>query len=74
MGRRRLLMEIVTAPQPRDEPVVAGDKHRRGRAGGGALRPAWAEPNKLLARVGAGRWFVLRLEQALASRAKPVIG
>jgi molybdenum cofactor cytidylyltransferase len=72
MGVGGLLMEIVTRPQPRDEPVVTGHNiaaivlaaGRSTRMGG---------PNKLLAEI-AGRPLVrIAAEQALASRAKPVI-
>jgi molybdenum cofactor cytidylyltransferase len=72
MGVGGLLMEIVTRPQPRDEPVVTGHNiaaivlaaGRSTRMGG---------PNKLLAEI-AGRPLVrIAVEQALASRAKPVI-
>jgi molybdenum cofactor cytidylyltransferase len=72
MGVGGLLMEIVTRPQPRDEPVITGHNiaavvlaaGRSTRMGG---------PNKLLAEI-AGRPLVrIAVEQALASRAKPVI-
>jgi molybdenum cofactor cytidylyltransferase len=72
MGVGGLLMEIVTRPQPRDEPVVTGHNiaavvlaaGRSTRMGG---------PNKLLAEI-AGRPLVrIAVEQVLASRAKPVI-
>src|SRR5271168_3545809 len=67
-----LLMEIVTRPQPRDEPVqparniaalvlAAG---RSSRMGG---------PNKLLAEIGGRPLVRIVAEAALGSRARPVI-
>ncbi len=72
MGVGGLLMEIVTRPQPRDEPVhparniaalvlAAG---RSSRMGG---------PNKLLAEIGGRPLVRIAVQQALASRARPVI-
>ena len=72
MGVGGLLMEIVTRPQPRDEPVPDGRKiaavilaaGRSTRMGG---------PNKLLAEIGGRPLVRIAAEEALASRAKPVI-
>jgi molybdenum cofactor cytidylyltransferase len=72
MGVGGLLMEIVTRPQPREEPVVAGSRiaalvlaaGRSTRMGG---------TNKLLAEIGGKPLVRMAVEQALASRAKPVI-
>jgi molybdenum cofactor cytidylyltransferase len=72
MGVGGLLMEIVTRPQPREEPVhparsvaalvlAAG---RSSRMGG---------PNKLLAEIGGRPLARIVVEAALASRARPVI-
>jgi molybdenum cofactor cytidylyltransferase len=72
MGVGGLLMEIVTRPQPRDEPLhparnvaalvlAAG---RSSRMGG---------PNKLLAEIGGRPLVRIATEQVLASRARPVI-
>src|SRR5208282_4530348 len=72
MGVGGLLMEIVTRPQPREEPVhparnvaalvlAAG---RSSRMGG---------PNKLLAEIGGRPLLRIVVEAALASRARPVI-
>jgi molybdenum cofactor cytidylyltransferase len=72
LGVGGLLMEIVTRPQPREEPphathslaAVVLAAGRSSRMGG---------PNKLLAEI-AGRPLVrIVVEQALASRARPVI-
>jgi molybdenum cofactor cytidylyltransferase len=65
-------MEIVTRPQPRVEPVAAGKRiaavvlaaGRSTRMGG---------PNKLLAEIGGKPLVRIAAEQALASRADPVI-
>jgi molybdenum cofactor cytidylyltransferase len=72
MGVGGLLMEIVTRPQPRDEPVVVRQRiaalvlaaGRSTRMGG---------PNKLLAEILGKPLVRIAAEQALASRAKPVI-
>ena len=72
MGVGGLLMEIVTRPQPRDEPLhpahnvaalvlAAG---RSSRMGG---------PNKLLAEIGGRPLVRIVTEQVLASRARPVV-
>jgi molybdenum cofactor cytidylyltransferase len=72
MGVGGLLMEIVTRPQPRDEPLhparniaalvlAAG---RSSRMGG---------PNKLLAEIGGRPLVRIVTEQVLASRARPVL-
>jgi molybdenum cofactor cytidylyltransferase len=65
-------MEIVTRPQPREEPVATGKRiatvvlaaGRSTRMGG---------PNKLTAEIGGKPLVRIAVEQALASRAKPVI-
>jgi molybdenum cofactor cytidylyltransferase len=72
LGVGGLLMEIVTRPQPRKEPVPAGNAvaalvlgaGRSSRMGG---------PNKLLAEIGGTPLVRRVVEQALASRARPVI-
>ncbi|MEA2904725.1 MAG: molybdenum cofactor cytidylyltransferase [Alphaproteobacteria bacterium] len=72
LGVGGLLMEIVTRPQPRDEPVVAPRRiaavllaaGRSTRMGG---------PNKLLAEIGGRPLVRIAAEEALGSRARPVI-
>jgi molybdenum cofactor cytidylyltransferase len=72
LGVGGLLMEIITRPQPREEPVATGKRiaavvlaaGRSTRMGG---------PNKLLAEIGDKPLVRIAAEQALASRADPVI-
>jgi molybdenum cofactor cytidylyltransferase len=72
MGVGGLLMEIVTRPQPREEPIGAGRRiaavvlaaGRSSRMGG---------PNKLLAEIAHRPLVRIAAEEALASRARPVI-
>jgi molybdenum cofactor cytidylyltransferase len=68
-----LLMEIVTRPQPRSEP--APEKGRRIAAvvlaAGQSTR--MGAVNKMLAEIGGKPLVRIAAEQALASRAKPVI-
>ena len=73
LGVGGLLMEIVTRPQPRAEPepekaqriaAVVLAAGRSTRMGG---------PNKLLAEIGGRPLVRIAAEQALASRARPVI-
>jgi len=72
MGVGGLLMEIVTRPQPRDEPVAgAGRVAAVVLAAGRSTR--MGGPNKLLAEVDGKPLIRIAVEQALASRASPVI-
>jgi molybdenum cofactor cytidylyltransferase len=72
MGVGGLLMEIVTRPQPRVEPMVAGQRiaavilaaGRSTRMGG---------PNKLTAEIAGRPLIRIAAEEALASRARPVV-
>ena len=73
MGVGGLLMEIVTRPQPRSEPEP--EKGRRVAAivlaAGRSTR--MGAVNKLIAEIGGKALVRIAAEQALASRAKPVI-
>jgi molybdenum cofactor cytidylyltransferase len=73
LGVGGLLMEIVTRPQPRKEPEV--EKGRRVAAvilaAGRSTR--MGGPNKLLAEIGGRPLVRIAAEEALASRARPVI-
>jgi molybdenum cofactor cytidylyltransferase len=72
LGVGGLLMEIVTRPQPRDEPIATSKRiaaivlaaGRSTRMGG---------PNKLTAEIGGKPLVRIAVEQALASHAAPVI-
>jgi len=72
LGVGGLLMEIVTRPQPREEPVATGKKiaaivlaaGRSTRMGG---------LNKLTAEIGGKPLVRIAVEEALASHAAPVI-
>jgi molybdenum cofactor cytidylyltransferase len=73
MGVGGLLMEIVTRPQPREVPPAA-DGRRVGAivlAAGRSTR--MGGPNKLLAEIGGKPLVRFVAEQALASRAAPVV-
>jgi molybdenum cofactor cytidylyltransferase len=73
MGVGGLLMEIVTRPQPREEPEP--EKGRRIAAvilaAGRSTR--MGGPNKLLAEIGGRPLIRIAAEEALASRARPVV-
>jgi molybdenum cofactor cytidylyltransferase len=72
LGVGGLLMEIVTRPQPREEPLhpvrafaaVVLAAGRSSRMGG---------PNKLLAEIGGRPLVRIVAEETLASRARPVV-
>jgi molybdenum cofactor cytidylyltransferase len=72
LGVGGLLMEIVTRPQPREEPVEAGRSiaaivlgaGRSSRMGG---------PNKLVAEINGKPLIRMVAEEALASHARPVV-
>jgi molybdenum cofactor cytidylyltransferase len=76
MGVGGLLMEIVTRPQPRTEPPEKSEKkdYRVAAivlAAGSSTR--MGAVNKLIAEIGGKPLVRIAAEQALASRAKPVI-
>jgi molybdenum cofactor cytidylyltransferase len=73
MGVGGLLMEIVTRPQPRVEP--APEKGRRIAAVvlGAGRSTRMGAINKLIAEIGGKPLVRIAAEQALASRAAPVI-
>jgi molybdenum cofactor cytidylyltransferase len=72
LGVGGLLMEIVTRPQPREEPVQSGrpiaalvlGAGRSSRMGG---------PNKLLAEIGGRPLIRIVVDAVLASRARPIV-
>jgi molybdenum cofactor cytidylyltransferase len=73
MGVGGLLMEIVTRPQPRAEPPLAAGQRVAAVVLAAGRSTRMGGPNKLLAEI-AGRPLVrIVVEEALASRARPVI-
>jgi molybdenum cofactor cytidylyltransferase len=73
MGVGGLLMEIVTRPQPRAEPSEGPTRRIAAIVLAAGRSTRMGGPNKLLAEI-AGRPLVrIAAEEALASRAKPVI-
>ena len=72
LGVGGLLMEIVTRPQPRDEPAPAG-RNIAGVVLAAGRSSRMGGPNKLLEQI-AGRPLVrIVVDAVLASRARPVI-
>ena len=76
MGVGGLLMEIVTRPQPRDEPVVESPQGKASNIAAVVLAAGQSRrmrgPNKLLAELADKPLVRLVVEQVLASRARPV--
>jgi molybdenum cofactor cytidylyltransferase len=76
LGVGGLLMEIVTRPQPRDEPLPSGHDSSPAIAAivpGAGRSSRMGGPNKLLAEINAKPLIRMVAEQALASRARPVL-
>ncbi len=73
MGVGGLLMEIVTRPQPRAEPPAAARRRIAGVVLAAGRSTRMGGPNKLLAEIGGRPLVRIAAEEALASRAKPVI-
>jgi molybdenum cofactor cytidylyltransferase len=73
MGVGGLLMEIVTRPQPRDEPLAAGAPSVAAIVLAAGRSTRMGGPNKLVAELAGKPLVRIAAEQALASRAKPVI-
>ncbi|HEY4407443.1 MAG TPA: NTP transferase domain-containing protein, partial [Xanthobacteraceae bacterium] len=73
MGVGGLLMEIVTRPQPRDEPVAAGAQSIAAIVLAAGRSTRMGGSNKLIAEIGGKPLVRIAAEQALGSRAKPVI-
>jgi molybdenum cofactor cytidylyltransferase len=73
LGVGGLLMEIVTRPQPRDEPVPQADRRIAAIVLAAGRSTRMGGPNKLLAEIGGKPLVRIAAEQALASRASPVI-
>jgi molybdenum cofactor cytidylyltransferase len=73
LGVGGLLMEIVTRPQPREEPVAAAGRRIAAVVLAAGRSTRMGGPNKLLAEIGGKPLVRIAVEQALASRARPVI-
>jgi molybdenum cofactor cytidylyltransferase len=73
LGVGGLLMEIITRPQPRKEPVAAGDHHIAAVVLAAGRSTRMGGSNKLVAEIGGKPLVRIAAEQALASKAAPVI-
>ena len=73
MGVGGLLMEIVTRPQPRTEPPVVAPRRIAAIVLAAGRSTRMGGPNKLLAEIAQRPLVRIAAEEALASRAKPVI-
>jgi molybdenum cofactor cytidylyltransferase len=73
MGVGGLLMEIVTRPQPREAPPPADGRRVAGLVLAAGRSTRMGGPNKLLAEIGGKPLARIVTEQALASRAAPVV-
>ncbi|HEY7298858.1 MAG TPA: molybdopterin-binding/glycosyltransferase family 2 protein [Xanthobacteraceae bacterium] len=73
LGVGGLLMEIVTRPQPREEPVPALGRRIAAVVLAAGRSTRMGGPNKLLAEIGGKPLVRIAVEQALGSRARPVI-
>jgi len=73
MGVGRLLMEIVTRPQPRAEPPAVAGRRIAAVVLAAGRSTRMGGPNKLLAEIRGRPLVRIVVEEALASLAKPVI-
>jgi molybdenum cofactor cytidylyltransferase len=73
LGVGGLLMEIVTRPQPREQPVAATARRVAAVVLAAGRSTRMGGPNKLLAEIAGKPLVRIAVEQALASRASPVI-
>ena len=73
LGVGGLLMEIVTRPQPRAEPEPEKGQRIAAVMLAAGRSTRMGGPNKLLAEIGGRPLVRIAAEQALASRARPVI-
>ncbi len=73
MGVGGLLMEIVTRPQPREESAVADGRRIAAVVLAAGQSTRMGGSNKLLAEIAHRPLVRIAAEEALASRAKPVI-
>jgi molybdenum cofactor cytidylyltransferase len=73
MGVGGLLMEIVTRPQPRANPVTDGNRNVAAIILAAGRSTRMGGPNKLLAELGGKTLVRIVTEQALASKAQSVV-
>ncbi len=73
MGVGGLLMEIVTRPQPRDESVKVDGRRVAAVILAAGRSTRMGGPNKLLAEIGGRPLVRIAAEEALRSKARPVI-
>jgi molybdenum cofactor cytidylyltransferase len=73
MGVGGLLMEIVTRPQPRAEPAPEQSRRIAAVVLAAGRSTRMGAVNKMIAEIGGKPLVRIAAEQALASRAKPVI-
>jgi molybdenum cofactor cytidylyltransferase len=73
MGVGGLLMEIVTRPQPREKPEPEQGKHIAAVVLAAGRSTRMGAVNKLIAEIGGTPLVRIAVEQALASRASPVV-
>ena len=73
MGVGGLLMEIVTRPQPREERVSQSGRRVAAVVLAAGRSTRMGAVNKMLAEIGGKPLVRIAAEQAIASRAKPVI-
>jgi molybdenum cofactor cytidylyltransferase len=73
MGVGGLLMEIVTRPQPREEPVPEIGRRVAAVLLAAGRSTRMGAVNKMLAEIGGKSLVRIAAEQAVASRAQPVI-
>jgi molybdenum cofactor cytidylyltransferase len=73
LGVGGLLMEIVTRPQPRTEPVPEKGRSIAAVVLGAGRSSRMGGPNKLLAEIGGKPLVRIVVDAVLASRARPVV-
>ena len=73
LGVGGLLMEIVTRPQPREEPVPEKGRNIAAVVLAAGRSSRMGGPNKLLAEIAGRPLIRIVVERALGSRARPIV-